>query len=678
MEYSLNYLNKRSNLEDLTLSYFIDKLNLIGFEIDDVFINKLKSNNYCTIINLLLKIPSNREDLMIQSFLENEFKTIFLLEFYNIWKVVKQDYLFVLKDNYLKYKQLPINNIVDNYHPTVYYKIQIENYKDLESPQWVKNKLENNGFSSQNLLTDLLLLTHFEYGSTINLVKNQDTKNLYLEKTNKIEFFNDLNNNVVEVPKDTLVVKSNNEVLSILGYTTQQIIQKKSTFELEYVYYDIHKNLLNLNTLNTKLSLRYLRKNYLENFKKALERLLTLIELLTPFKINEITVLDNKILNLDNLKIIKLKKSKLQNILNLNELDLKIFKVAGLEIICETPTELYFNIPNYRNDLAREIDLIEEYSRFIGYKNFEQIKPVKNIIFSKRKRNNVHFIKHYFLAHNFFEVCTNSLIENSDSETNYIKLSNPLNKELAVLRNDLISNLITIFENSLRSGFLQKKFFEIGRVFKNYNKKIIEQEKVGAIFQLDRTSNVDLDWFHAKGFLENLLKNFGFNDYYFEILESKEIIYHPTRSILIKSNGRVIGKFGELHPKIRQKISTKNSVYIFEINLIYLNSFKLNNKIKIYNDSSRYPQITKDLSFFIKKETNLYNIKQFIKDKLPNLKSISFFDLYFNKNDQKTVSVTINLKFQSKTSTLLSEDIEKELEELKIKLIKEFNIEFKS
>jgi hypothetical protein len=134
MEYSLNYLNNTSKLEDLTLTYFIDKLNIIGFEVDDIFIKKLKSNNYCNTISLLLKIPSNREDLMIQSFLENELKTIFLFEFYNTWKIIKPDYSFVLKEIYSKYRPLQLSNIIDPFKATVYYKIQIENYKELESP----------------------------------------------------------------------------------------------------------------------------------------------------------------------------------------------------------------------------------------------------------------------------------------------------------------------------------------------------------------------------------------------------------------------------------------------------------------------------------------------------------------------------------------------------------------
>ena len=80
---------------------------------------------FTLFISLLLKIPSNREDLMIQSFLENELKTIFLFEFYNTWKIIKPDYSFVLKEIYSKYRPLQLSNIIDPFKATVYYKIQI-------------------------------------------------------------------------------------------------------------------------------------------------------------------------------------------------------------------------------------------------------------------------------------------------------------------------------------------------------------------------------------------------------------------------------------------------------------------------------------------------------------------------------------------------------------------------
>ena len=79
-------------------------------------------------------------------------------------------------------------------------------------------------------------------------------------------------------------------------------------------------------------------------------------------------------------KIIKLKKKSSSTFLNLKEYNEGIFQKIGIPIVCKTSTDFYFQIPENRKDLVREIDLIEEYSRFIGYKNFSEIKPRKENI----------------------------------------------------------------------------------------------------------------------------------------------------------------------------------------------------------------------------------------------------------------------------------------------------------
>ena len=66
MEYSLYTLNKVANLESLTISEIIDRLNLIGFEVDEVFNEKLNTNKFIDNTRLLIKIPPNREDLLCE------------------------------------------------------------------------------------------------------------------------------------------------------------------------------------------------------------------------------------------------------------------------------------------------------------------------------------------------------------------------------------------------------------------------------------------------------------------------------------------------------------------------------------------------------------------------------------------------------------------------------------
>ena len=44
-------------------------------------------------------------------------------------------------------------------------------------------------------------------------------------------------------------------------------------------------------------------------------------------------------------------------------------------MVCTTLDSFYFKIPESRRDLKREIDLVEEYSTLIGYRNFKEIQP---------------------------------------------------------------------------------------------------------------------------------------------------------------------------------------------------------------------------------------------------------------------------------------------------------------
>ena len=69
MQYSLRQLNKIANLKQLKISEIINKLNLIGLEVDDIIDEKLVANQYIKNTSLVIDIPSNREDLLNENFL---------------------------------------------------------------------------------------------------------------------------------------------------------------------------------------------------------------------------------------------------------------------------------------------------------------------------------------------------------------------------------------------------------------------------------------------------------------------------------------------------------------------------------------------------------------------------------------------------------------------------------
>ena len=687
MQYSLKLLNKNSKLKNITCTSLVDTLNLIGFEVDDIKIEKTKSNPFCEDINLLLKIPANREDLLTENFLLSELNTIFLFENYDTWKNISSTYKVLINNKYKESLSFETKNINSNHKNVLSFVFEIENFKNKATPNWIKQKLKINGLDSQNLLTDLIQLVNFEWGQSLNIFFNNDIKNneFSFETLEKNTTFESLDNKLYNLFKDNLVLKnSKGEIVTFLGLNNtniNEILLENNTFFLNLTFYDIHENLLNLNTINTKISLRYLRKSFLQTINLSLKRFFTLLELTTDSKIIPRKYSLNNILNFEKpFRKVNLQKINLKRFLNVTDINKDIFKKAGLKLICETNKEFYFKISSIRKDLEREIDLIEEYSRFIGYKNFVQIKPQKELIFSKKIRKNLSIIKEFFLNHNFIEVSTNSLVEKTENEKIAIKLTNPLNSELNLLRIDLIQNLIEIFKSNLRGSDLPKNFFEVGRVFKKNNFSLLEEEKIAGIFSFynnQRSNNFELNWFEAKGFIENFLLQFGYDNCIIKKIEFNNSNFHQKRTILFIKDNKILGVFGEINPFLKKELFLKKSTYIFQLNLHHFKNWRLNKVINIYKEFPKYPSTTKDLSFLLEKNIDLSEIKTVIKSTINYLKDVTFFDIYFDEQLAPLVNIAIRLEFQSRGETLITEDIELELSKIRSLLIQKFNVKFR-
>ena len=673
MEYSLHYLNKLANLQNITLTEIVERLNLIGFEVDDIYIEELEKNFFSKNIRFLLKIPANREDLLIEELFLKELVRLFTLENISKWKLLKPDYFFLLKKHYFSTKSYKSFEIKSSIKDILIYNIQLKINQKFVPPKWLQQKLINNGIECNQNINDLVNLVCFEWGQSLQLSTNTNlSSEFFVEKLKSDEIFsvNNFDKKEIILPKNSIVLKNNlNEIKSCLGYLSPILIDdtNEKILNIQALFYDIHVNSLNLSLLNTKLSSRYLRKTFLEFFRISIQRFLTLFELLTnnsEIKINKCKTISQEI-KIEPIKILKLRKISLLNFLNVKNCDETIFEKSGLSIICKTKTEFYFEIPNTRKDLTREIDLIEEYSRFIGYKNFKEILPEKIGTKNFLQKNKYKFLKQYFINLGFNETLHSSIEENKKENKHSILLNNPLNNDFFLLRTELSRKIFQTFENNVRSGFLNNNFFEIGRIFKKINTNFIEEDRFVAIFEPLFGKNENLiafDWYVNKGFFESLLNIFGHTEILFEETSNKNSLYHPKRSCLIKSDKRLLGIFGEINPIFS---SSKKTILLMELNLSEFQDSQLLSKINFSKEISKYPSITKDLSFLIEKNTNFIDLQNSLKNITKNLKQFYFFDIYFQNSISTKINMGIRFEFQSELETLTNIQIEKELEMIK-------------
>lgn len=671
MEYSLQNLNQNAKLTTIKISEIINKLNLIGFEVDEISKEKYDNNKFFTIIRLLIKLPANRDDLLSDIFFLSDLSTILKVKLY---KRQTQDYSFLTKQKYIQYKNY---NFYSSFQKNlVIYNIELILPKKNFSPEWIQKKLLSYSVKPNKDFLDFLSLVKIEWGQNFSFFS--------LIFKNNVSLYNfETKEKLLITQEKKNIIDQNNKIIDLESLSKNKAFNEEAQLTQKTFLQGIFSNIDSEEFFQRK----YLKKQFLENFRFSFQRLLTLLELSTEiFLVPTIySSFPKSSFPLKISKILKLRKISSKKILNIENYNLSLFKEAGLKLVCKSLNFFYFQIPNYRKDLTREIDLIEEYCRFFGYTNFKELIPKKKLNYYSNydsKGQYLKFTKQFFLTHGFTEVLTIPIKDISiRKKANSVVIMNPLREDLSLLRKDIVTKLINIFENNLKLNFYAKNYFEIGRSFKIESNKIFETTKLAGIFQLKemkKSKESILEWFKAKGLLEKYLQNFGLKNISFTKSNFLINSFHKKKSLVIRSKNSILGIFGEINPHLTTKMNSKFATYIFEINLKTLPYSKLQSPIILVQEFSKYPKLKKDLSFLIKKNTNFLKVKNTIKSISSNIKTIEFFDIYFDEKYPEKVSIGIRLEFQSFFKTLQSQDIEKEIQLISSTIVLNFNAILKS
>ncbi len=355
--------------------------------------------------------------------------------------------------------------------------------------------------------------------------------------------------------------------------------------------------------------------------------------------------------------------------------------LSSLEIKVNSVTEagLGLTIPAFRNDVEREIDVIEEILRVYGYNNIESRQKLNTSI-SNISKNSSYKIENSLANHlvslGFFEIINNSLTNNKYSylaeKTNNnkpIEILNPLSNELSVLRTSMLfSGLETILYNLNRQQN-HLKLFEFGKTYHliDGNNKEFSHLSILMLGTKSTThwkkSNDSIDFFYVKGIALTLLEKIGLSKIKFTYQKSHIFSEGQTLNI----GGESIVDYGIVKKSITQKFDIEQVVYYINFNWIaVLDSLKSNN-IK-FSEIPKFPIVKRDFALLIDKEISFESIYKIAKETDKKiLKDINLFDVYNGSNlpkGKKSYAVSFTLQNMSKTLN------EKEIEKVMLKLQK--------
>ena len=701
MQISVKWINELIDIEKIKLDDLINKLTLGGFEVEDTF--ELEINNRKEII-LDISATANRSDSLSVQGISSEIGTLLDKRPKKIlYSQINEDWKTTIENAVIDFPEEKSCN--------TFLAIAVENLVDLEAPKWLNEKLISSGITPVKNLLDfqnyILLETGYPFVfydlNKINSKFNDNNLSISVSNlTQPLDFVasNDIN---YTLTKSTELVTINNIPIGIAGLIeskefkcsekTNSILLEASIFNAANIRQQSRE--LGLRTEQSARHEKSLKNTYLI---EATYRLISLLRIKNPtLRCKLISFIKS---NQEPVKSILLRYSKVNEILGPTiKTTKKNLDYISFELIESYLKRLNFKfssndsklswqvqIPHLRSDdIVREIDLIEEIGRLHGFNNFLTTLPklkkigVEDLSYKTRKK-----ITSCLLNLGFNELTHYSLVNQTTFLDNKIKLINPLLSECANLRSSLLPSLIKTVEENLKQGNSVIEGFEYGHIFlKDLNGEFQEKENVAGIFGGTKTklswskNAISLDWFEAKGKIEQLLDQLNLSVNWTKLVMPTNI-FHPykTSELYLNSSGKRLGIFGQISPLLSSQLNIDPKIYLFEFDLEVIQSQIQKNKLAIYKPYVLYPKIYKDISFIIHENISFAELQEFLYTNGTHyLSEVNLLDEYQGESiPDNHISLCLQLVFQSNNKTLQTKDIEIILQNLQLILTEKFGV----
>lgn len=348
-----------------------------------------------------------------------------------------------------------------------------------------------------------------------------------------------------------------------------------------------------------------------------------------------------------------------------------------MQIVSETEEGLTIDVPVYRIDVQRDVDVIEDILRIYGYNNVEFSDSVKsNLSYqtpTDRSYKLQNLISEQLCGCGFNEILNNSLTRSAYYDiletypvSHCVMLMNPLSADLNCMRQSLLFGGLESIEHNTKRKNGNIRFFEFGNCY-NYTAENKKEDETLAQFSEDYrlalwvTGNrVDNSWAHPnekssvyelKAYVENILVRLGVNLQSVIFGNLTNDIYSAALSITTRA-GRQLGTLGIVNPKICKALDIDTEVYYAELSWTLL--MKETKKSKVtFSEISKFPAVKRDLALLLDKSVKFADVKKIANESERKLlKEVTLFDVYEGKNlpaGKKSYAVSFYLQDEGKT-----------------------------
>ena len=597
-------------------------------------------------------------------------------------------------------RSLKLDVLVDNNELSPRYAgVTISNLSIKPSPDWLQNRLKAIGITPKNNVVDATNYVLHELGQPLHAFDTKKIKGdkIVVKTLAQGTKFTTLDGIERELHQEDLMICDAEKPLCIagvLGGLESGVTENTTSIFLESAYFNsvsVRKT-AKRHGLNTDASFRFERGIDIENVEYSLKRAaLLILEIaggeitsdivdLYPNKAKdfEVFVPFQKIHQLIGQQI---PRDTIKSILTSLDIKVKSVTEAGLGL----------EVPTYRVDVQRPVDVIEEILRVYGYNNIEFTQKLNASIAVSSKFDDLKIqdiIGNTLASKGFYEIMTNSLtspeysaLSDTIQEENAVKIINPLSADLSVLRQSPLFSALEVASHNINRKQANLQLFEFGKTYTQKNGAREESKYLSLLISGNRSNQNWIenppkksDFFFLKSIVELVIERLGIANV--KTLPIDNTDYAEGLTYQVK--GQTMVEFGIVKKHLTKKLEVKQEVLFANFNWDLVLKIASNNKI-VFKEISKYPEVKRDFALLLEDSITfkqIYDIAFQTEKKI--LKKVNLFDVYTGKKlaaGKKSYAVSFTL--QNSNSTLTDKQIDKIMNKLKYRFEKDLNAELR-
>ena len=589
-------------------------------------------------------------------------------------------------------------NIEDKLKAPRYCGLTISDIVVKDSPQWLQNRLKAIGLSPINNIVDATNYVLHDLGQPLHAFDADriSGKKIIVKTVKTGTKFVTLDGVERTLHEEDLMICDTEKPLCIAGVfggENSGVSNETKSIFLESAYFNpisIRKS-AKRHVLNTDASFRFERGIDPNITEHALKRAALLIIEIAGGKISS-DLVDEYPKKIEDTQVF-LTFEKTNQLIG-EELPKETIKsiLSALEIKVNNVTEsgLGLTIPAYRNDVHREVDVIEEILRVYGYNNIKITDKLNASVSNTSKFENYkieNVIANQLVGQGFYEILNNSLTSDKYTdfsaqleETSNVKILNPLSKDLSVMRQSLIFSGLESIAFNINRQQIDLKLFEFGKTYHNSETNREEYNHLSIFLTGNKTEKrwnteeTAVDYFYLKGLVTAVFDRLGIKTLRSSPLSND--VFSEGQQLSVGKHSLV--EFGSLKTSILKHFGISQSVFCANFNWDHLLKVINQQTIK-FKDISKYPEVKRDFSLLINEDVTFESLYKLAKQTENNfLKDVNLFDVYRgDKLAEGKKSYALSFTLQDKNKTLTESQIDKIMSKIQKRFESELSAELR-